>query len=233
MTSTSNGTEHATEHATQHPAGHVAVDPAILYFGTPVVLLSSTNDDGSTNLMPMSSVFWLGHHAVLGIGARSHTAHNLRRRPELVLNLASPAVVTHVDRLALTTGRSDVSPWKARAGYVFTPDKFAAASVTPLESATVRPQRVAECQVHLEAVVRQVRPLGARPGDDVDAARQLNVEAEVTRVWVDPAIRLAGHRDRIDPDRWRPLVMSFQKFYGLGDQVHPSRLATIDEDHYR
>lgn len=230
-------TSTATPAPTPQPGttDHVVVDPAILYFGTPVVLLSTTNEDGTTNLMPMSSVFWLGRSAVLGIGARSQTAHNLRRHPEVVLNLASPDVVEHVDRLALTTGRADVSPWKARAGYVYAPDKFAVAGLTPLGSATVRPQRVAECPVHLEAVVRRIHPLGgpADAGQDVEAARQLAVEAEVTRVWVDPAIRLAGHADRIDPDRWRPLVMSFQRFYGLGGQVHPSRLAGIDEDRYR
>ncbi|MFE7408598.1 flavin reductase family protein [Isoptericola sp. NPDC057559] len=239
MTSTATTEPTTTEPTTPtapDASRHVVVDPAILYFGTPVVLLSSTNEDGTTNLMPMSSVFWLGRSAVIGIGARSQTARNLRRHPEVVLNLASPDVVEHVDRLALTTGRADVSPWKARAGYVYAPDKFAVAGLTPLESATVRPQRVAECQVHLEAVVRRVHPLGgpadAGPGTG-DAARQLAVEAEVTRVWVDPAIRLAGHADRIDPDLWRPLVMSFQRFYGLGGQVHPSRLAGIDEDRYR
>ncbi|SKC65963.1 flavin reductase family protein [Krasilnikoviella flava] len=218
---------------TPQTTGHVAVDPAILYFGTPVVLLSSTNADGTTNLMPMSSVFWLGRSAVLGIGARSQTASNLRRNPELVLNLASPANVAHVDRLALTTGRPDVSPWKTRARYVHVADKFAAAGLTPLDSATVRPRRVAECLVHLEAVVRAIRPLGTRPGDDPESARQLTVEAHVTRVWVDPAIRLTGHADRIDPDLWRPLILSFQRFYGLGVEVHPSRLAGIDEDRYR
>ncbi|WP_277602060.1 hypothetical protein [Nocardioides turkmenicus] len=36
-----------------------------------------------------------------------------------------------------------------------------------------------------------------------------------------------------DPDRWRPLVMSFQQFYGFGERVHPSRLASIDEELYR
>jgi hypothetical protein len=43
---------------------------------------------------------------------------------------------------------------------------------------------------------------------------------------------LAGP-DRIDPDAWRPLIMSFQRFYGLGGEVHPSRLAGIDEEAYR
>jgi hypothetical protein len=29
------------------------------------------------------------------------------------------------------------------------------------------------------------------------------------------------------------LIMSFQYFYGLGDQLHPAKLATIDEEWYR
>ena len=30
-----------------------------------------------------------------------------------------------------------------------------------------------------------------------------------------------GWPNRIDPDKWRPLIMSFQKFYGLASgQVH-------------
>ncbi len=39
---------------------HETIDPAILYFGTPVVLVSSTNEDGSPNLAPISSAWWLG-----------------------------------------------------------------------------------------------------------------------------------------------------------------------------
>jgi hypothetical protein len=44
---------------------HVSVEPAILYLGTPVVLVSSTNEDGSPNLAPMSSAFWLGWRCML------------------------------------------------------------------------------------------------------------------------------------------------------------------------
>jgi len=32
-------------------------------------------------------------------------------------------------------------------------------------------------------------------------------------------------RPHIDPVRWRPLIMSFCRFFGLGGEVHPSRLA--------
>jgi hypothetical protein len=42
-----------------------------------------------------------------------------------------------------------------------------------------------------------------------------------------------GEPDRIDPDRWRPLIMSFQQFYGLTPRLQKSTLATIPESAYR
>ena len=32
---------------------HIASEPAILYLGTPVVLIATVNEDGSYNLAPM------------------------------------------------------------------------------------------------------------------------------------------------------------------------------------
>lgn len=58
-------------------------------------------------------------------------------------------------------------------------------------------------------------------------------EVRVQRVWLDDKI-LDGRPNHVDPDQWRPLIMSFQKFYGLADrQVHGSRLASIPEHMYR
>lgn len=209
---------------TQTLESHTVIDPAILYFGTPVVLLTSVNPDGSSNIMPMSSAFWLGHTGVLGIGARSQTAANLRRNLGCVLNLPSVDLVTEVDRLALTTGRVDVPPAKAGRGYRHEPDKFGHAGLTGLPSDTVAAERIAECPVNLEAHVVDLHPVD----DGI-----LLFEVKVSRVHVHDAIRLRGTHHRIDPDRWRPLIMSFQHFYGLGDRVHPSRLASIDEELYR
>ncbi|KQV75988.1 flavin reductase [Aeromicrobium sp. Root344] len=209
---------------TQTCDSHTVIDPAILYFGTPVVLLTSVNPDGSSNIMPMSSAFWLGHTGVLGIGARSQTAANLRRNLGCVLNLPSVDLATEVDRLALTTGRQDVPAAKAERGYRYEPDKFGRAGLTPLPSETVRAQRIAECPVNLEAHVVDLGPIGEGT---------VMFEVQVERVHVHDTIRMPGTDHRIDPDRWRPLIMSFQQFYGLGERVHPSRLASIDEELYR
>ena len=100
------------------------IDPAILYFGTPVVLISTLNEDGSPNLAPMSSAWWLGRRCMLGLGARSKTPQNLIRTGECVLNLPSNNLVEMVNRLALTTGSDPVPPHKAQKGYRLERDKF-------------------------------------------------------------------------------------------------------------
>jgi flavin reductase (DIM6/NTAB) family NADH-FMN oxidoreductase RutF len=206
---------------------HVSIDPSILYFGTPVVLVSTIGSDGRPNLAPISSVFWLGHTAVIGLGRRSRTAQNLAETGQCVLNLPSVDQVAAVDRLALTTGQDPVSDRKRAVGYRFVADKFGRAGLTPEPSATVAPARVAECPVHLEATVTGTHVLGRGAG-----ATEA-VELAVTRVHVHESLRLPGHAHRIDPDRWRPLIMSFQQFYGLGERVLPSRLSTITEEWYR
>ncbi len=210
---------------------HAVIDPAILYFGTPVVLVSSTNPDGSPNLAPMSSAWWLGRSCMLGFGARSQTPQNILRTGECVLNLPSVSEVAAVDRLARTTGSDPVPPHKAAMGYRHERDKFDVAGLTPLASHTVAPPRVAECPVHLEATLEGVHPLAVR--DDARRGNLLALEVRITRVHVHESIRMAGYEHRIDPARWRPLIMSFQQFFGLGEMVHPSRLAEIPESAYR
>ncbi|WP_052536042.1 flavin reductase family protein, partial [Bradyrhizobium sp. ORS 375] len=210
---------------------HTTIEPGILYFGTPVVLISTVNEDGSCNLAPMSSAFWLGWRCMLGLAAGSKTPQNMRRSGECVLNLPSVDLVAAVDRLALTTGSNPVPPIKLRKGYRHEADKFAAAGLTAILSDTVAAPRVAECPVQLEARVEAVH--GIADDDAIMTGHIQCFEVRVQRVHVDPFILMDGASDRIDPDKWRPLIMSFQQFYGLGPRVHESRLGTIPEAAYR
>lgn len=210
---------------------HATIDPAILYFGTPVVLVSSTNPDGSPNLAPISSAWWLGRSCLLGFGARSHTPANILRTGECVLNLPSVDEVDAVDRLAKTTGSSPVPPHKVAMGYRHEPDKFGAAGLTPLAADLVAPARVAECPVHLEA--KLVARHALEEGDPDRRGKLVALEVRIVRIHVAESIRMAGTAHRIDPERWRPLIMSFCEFFGLGDRLRPSTLATIPEESYR
>jgi flavin reductase (DIM6/NTAB) family NADH-FMN oxidoreductase RutF len=228
------GARYATGRLASAPGGsdpHVEAEPAILYFGTPVVLISTLNPDGTPNLAPMSSCFWLGWRAVLGMNRSSQTTQNLLRTGECVLNLPSAREADAVDRLARTTGAREVTPAKLSKGYRFEPDKFGVSGLTQLPARTVTPPRVAECPVNLEAVLEAADPLAA--DDERLRGSIMKFEVRIQRVHIHPEIAVPGRENRIDPDRWRPLIMSFQQFYGLGPQVRPSTLAQIDEELYR
>jgi flavin reductase (DIM6/NTAB) family NADH-FMN oxidoreductase RutF len=211
---------------------HRTIEPAILYFGTPVVLVSTLNEDGSPNLAPMSSAWWLGWHAVLGFGASSKTTQNIIRTRECVLNLPSADMVAAVNRLARLTASNPVPEGKLRKGYRYEGDKFGAACLTATPAETVAPPRVRECPVQLEAVVEAVHGLAAE--DATWRGRLVSIEVRITRVHVDEAVVMSGAPNRIDPDKWRPLIMSFQQFYGLTSaRLHDSTLARISEELYR
>ena len=129
---------------------------------------------------------------------------------------------------------SDLNPvpvGKLARGYRFEPNKFEQAGLTPMPSQTVVAPRAQECPVQMEAVVAARHGLG----DDGPWKGVMNLfEVRIQRVHALPEILMDGAPNRIDPDKWRPLIMSFQKFYGLGPgQVHESLLGEIAEELYR
>ncbi|MEO6975775.1 MAG: flavin reductase family protein [Gallionella sp.] len=210
---------------------HKTIEPSILYFGTPVALVSTLNEDGTYNLAPMSSAFWLGWRCVLGFAALSKTPQNMIRTGECVLNLPSAKEVAAVNRLALTTGSDPVPEFKLHKGYRHETDKFGIAGMTPVASESVLPPRVLECPIQLEAVVAATHHLAE--DDAVQRGYMICIEVRIQRVHVEESILIEGKSNRIDPDKWRPLIMSFQNFYGLGPQLQASTLAEIPESMYR
>ncbi|MET7397918.1 flavin reductase family protein [Dactylosporangium sp. NPDC005572] len=187
----------------------MVIEPRILYFGTPVVLLTTRNADGTANLAPMSSAWALGRTVVLGVGAEGQTARNLAERPSLVINLPPPSLWEAVERLAPLTGRDPVPPEKADR-FRFEPAKFAAAGLHPVPSEVVDVPRVLECPLQLEARAVTVRP------DETGDFRI--VEAHVVRVHADPALVVPGTQ-HVDPARWQPLVYNFRHYFGLGPEL--------------
>jgi flavin reductase (DIM6/NTAB) family NADH-FMN oxidoreductase RutF len=211
---------------------HMVSEPSILYFGTPVVLVGTTNEDRSHNLAPMSSAFWLGWRCILGLGSLSKTPANLSRTGECVLNLPSADLVDAVNRLAKTTGSDPVPRHKVQKDYRFERDKFGLSGFTADPGDIVAAPRARECPVQLEARLEAVH--GVADNDPKFKGAITLFEVRIVRVHLDPAILMEGEPDRVDPDKWRPLIMSFQEFYGLApDKLRPSTLAEIPERAYR
>lgn len=202
---------------------HTTISPAIFYWGTPVVLISTTNPDGTTNIAPMSSAWWLGNRCMLGLGRVSQTVTNLTRTRECVLNLPSADLAPAVNRLARTTGNREAmaaqsavsSAFKRATGYEFVADKFARAGLTVVASEVVAPDRVGECAAQMECELVGVYEF--MPG----------AEAGAGAVALDVRVR-------VDPEKWRPLIMCFQELFGMGEKVGgESVLARIGEENRR
>ena len=194
---------------------HRTVDLKVLYFGTPVVLISTRNPEGTANLAPMSSAWWLGDQCMLGMNTGSQTTRNLLRERECVLNLPSADLADAVDRLALLTGAPELTPHKIERGYRYEPDKFGTAGLTPWPADLVAAPLVAECPIQLECEL-----VAAAPFKDGSTAHTVRV----VRSHVDEQLIVPG-TEHIDPLRWDPLIMKFCEFFGGGSQVRPSRLA--------
>lgn len=208
MTTTENGS-----------ASHRVINPRVLYFGTPVVLIGTENPDGSTNVAPMSSAWWVGSTCVLGLDETSATTLNLMRTGELTLSLPDAGMAGPVNRLALTTGTSIIPQHKVTKGYTHVADKFGRAELTPAPSDLVKPPWVFECSIALECTVTTVTPIG---GEDSGV---VSVEVEVLRTHARPEILVPGSETHIDPERWDPLIMKFTHLYGHATRLEPSRLA--------
>jgi len=207
---------------------HQQIEPPILYLGTPVVLISTLNPDGTPNISPMSSAWWLGWSCMLGLDASSQTTLNLLRTGECVLNLPSASEAAHVDRLARKTASDPIPPHKVAMGWEIERDKFGRAGLTQQPSLDVAPPRASECPVQLEAQLVNDYPFA--DADPRIGIAMRAIEVRITRVHADPALLSKTHEDRFEPDAWNPLLMSFLKFYARGENVHPSHLAELPQE---
>jgi flavin reductase (DIM6/NTAB) family NADH-FMN oxidoreductase RutF len=196
---------------------HTVPGIKVLYFGTPVVLITTRNEDGTPNIAPMSSAWWLDGNAMLGLGNSSQTSANIAREGECVLNLPSSDMVEHVDRIAMTTARKVISPYRIEQGYRTERDKFGLAGLTEQASELVSPPRILECPIQMECRLTVAHPVGG--GNGLSA-----FEIEVLRTHVEEKLVIPGTH-YIDPEAWDTLIMKFCEFFGGGRPVHSSRLA--------
>lgn len=68
-------------------------------------------------------------------------------------------------------------------------------------------------------------------GASTDVPAMLNRQQAQLRLGMHPNRQLQLDWQTLGPEateRWRPLIMSFTRLFGLGGEVHPSRLAESD-----
>ena len=185
------------------------VYPKILYFGTPVVLLTTLNVDGSSNITPMSSAWALGNRIILGLGEGGHGLANLQRHGECVVNVPSSELWQEVEALAPFTGANPV-PEHKRGVFRYEKDKFAAARLTAVRSIHVLPSRIGECPLQIEAKVVDIRLTGESPHFGI-------IEVEAVTIHAHEAIVLGD--SHINTSAWNPLIYNFRHYFGLGEEL--------------
>jgi flavin reductase (DIM6/NTAB) family NADH-FMN oxidoreductase RutF len=211
---------------------HSIISPAVLFWGTPVVLITTENEDGTYNISPMSSAWWFAYRCMLGVLNMSQTTQNMLRTKKCVLNLPSQDMTPHINLLARTTGTNPVPEFKASLGYAYVKDKFGHAKLTPQKSDLVGPSRIRECPVQMEAEVVEWHEMMADLPDR--KGLMLSIEVKILRVHVLDELRLEGHENRVNMDKWYPLFMAFSEYYGRNEKkLEESDLTKSDEESHR
>jgi flavin reductase (DIM6/NTAB) family NADH-FMN oxidoreductase RutF len=204
-------------HTPEHPVSHKTVRPPVLYVGTPVVLITTCNEDGTANISPMSSAWALGDRFVLGISSTSQCHANILNERECVLNFPSASLWQSVERIARSTGRNPVPPHKVKIGYEYVKDKFAKSGLVPIPSETVKPPRINECPIQVESKVVAVH----EPGGEWSKERPETfaiVEVLVTRIHAHEDVVIPDS-DQIDTEQWQPLLYVFRHYFGTGKDL--------------
>ncbi|MFN2744382.1 MULTISPECIES: flavin reductase family protein [Bacillus] len=186
------------------------IEPSILYYGTPVILLSTLNEDGSTNISPLSSSWALGDCIVLGAGTSGKAFENIQRERQCVINVPDPSLWRNVEQLAPLTGKHPVPKDKERLGFTFHKRKFAASGFMPAPSLSVKPDRIAECPLQIEAEAASIRIPEHSPFFAVIETKVLKVHAHE---------RIIKEGNHIDPQKWSPLIYNFRHYFRLGDEL--------------
>ncbi|SEN81894.1 flavin reductase family protein [Lihuaxuella thermophila] len=186
------------------------IHPNILYYGTPVLLLSTLNEDHSTNITPISSSWALGDCIVLGLGVESKAFENISQLGECVLNIPHPPLWQHVEKLAHYTGKNPVPEYKRKIGFQLEKDKFRASGLTPVPSQSVKPERIKECPIQIEARIQHIRIPEHTSFFSI-------VETQAVHVHVHENIILRDNY--INPERWSPLIYNFRHYFALGKQL--------------
>jgi flavin reductase (DIM6/NTAB) family NADH-FMN oxidoreductase RutF len=195
----------------------IVITPSILYFGTPITLISTVNVHGAATISPISSSWALGDRVVLGFGMDAQGFLNLSHNRECVINVASPENLEGIGKIADTTGRNP--PSSVGREYRFEADKFTLGGFTKLESDLVKPPRIAECKLQLEAQVLAIHML---VGDCGLAA----VETQVVRVHAHADMVVPG-TNHIDPQQWHPLFYVFRHYFSTGERLGKNSWAEI------
>lgn len=185
---------------------HQAIDPQMFYYGFPVILLTTCDKQGKANISPISSSWCLGKNIVLGISTQGKAFENLLICPEAVLNLPSEQMWQQVEAIADLTGKENIPDFK-QGIYQFCDDKFNRGNFTAQASSHIQPPRILECPLQAEMVLEKIN----------ERAGYAIIELKIVQVHAQTELLLT--ENKIDPQKWKPLIYNFRHYQGLTEML--------------
>lgn len=190
-----------------------SIEPQILYFGTPVALITTVDKHGAANIGPVSSAWVLGRTLFIGLECASKTYQNLLSQGECVVNIAGSHLFEKVEKIARLTGAWPIPDYK-KDRYQYEADKFTAGGFSKIASEKVKPPRIAECGLQFEAVLKDKMVID---DDPIEAGSIAAAAVRVIRIHADENLVLK--EKYIDPSKWDPLIYNFRHYFGLGREL--------------
>ncbi|HEB12157.1 MAG TPA: flavin reductase family protein [Actinobacteria bacterium] len=165
-------------------------------FPTPVVLVTTVDDNGRANIITLAWVGIVCSNPLMisaAIRPNRHSHGLLKTTPELVVNVPTRDLVAKTDYCGCVSGR--------------TTDKFAATGFTALSSQQIKPPMIQECPINLECRVVKTLSLGSH---DVFIS-------EVVLIHVDE--ELLNDKGKADFTRTAPFSYIGMDYWALTDKI--------------
>ncbi|MDH2924402.1 flavin reductase (DIM6/NTAB) family NADH-FMN oxidoreductase RutF [Nicoletella semolina] len=185
---------------------HQPISPKMFYYGFPVLLLTTVDENGKPNISPLSSSWCLGDNLVIGVGICGKAFENLQRCPEAVVNLPDSSLWQKIEKIASLTAKSSIPDHK-KDFYQFCDDKFSYAGFTTQPSLKVKPLRIAECPLQAETTVSNIT--------ERDSYAIIELKIQQIHAQSD----LISTENKIDPQKWHPLIYNFRSYHGLSESI--------------
>ena len=173
--------------------------PSNLLNPLPVVLVSSTDENGKSNVMTAA---WAGticsDPVMISVSIRkSRFSHSIiSKTKEFVLNIPNESLVLFTDYVGIYSGK--------KVDKFNLPGKY---KVTPIDSKTVKAVTIDECPIALECKVKDVLELGSHD----------MFISEVTSVSVREDC--LDKNDKLDFKKVNPLAYCHGQYYTLGKKL--------------
>lgn len=185
---------------------HNTINPQMFYYGFPVILLTTCDNQGNTNITPISSSWCLGNNVVIGLSTQGKAFENLLNVPEAVLNLPDDTMWQQVEAIADVTGSDPIPDFK-QGIYHFCDDKFSRGHFTPQQAIHIRPARILECPLQAEM---QLVKINEREDYAIVEFKIVQVHAETDLIFAE---------NKINPTKWKPLIYNFRHYQGLAEML--------------